>query len=417
MSHYIEHMLAAVKPENRVEGGYSVPNWQYRFDFGKHPVLHDWAKDVEGVATIANAIGELNWLVSPCTDLSELHAAGHHHRDHYALSEDLVAEMKLEPEERINLAFAKLNEAGAGLNDPTDVRNYFVDNGFMVRYLTLDKCLTEIGVPETEERKLFDKGFIGSNHGLAFGVATPLGDIQFHRPEWIPAYGTEFYECIQNQTFTYIPNQVNLRFIQHMLSVKQRLELIDPEVNRDVILAFEAYQAGEANELLEMAGITVEPGETKDAIPDDVAHAVFDAAGIEGRHVHVKLHLMAYNGLYDYGIEVLPYVLYSLEVMRRKNLTAKSFTIAADSFELRDEDVAILESLALLPDGPVNEVEVVRDPSLTYEDKPFTLDDFNIVEYAMLVEKDETESTPTQVVPVEGDTVEPAAEVNQAYEG
>lgn len=431
MSNFIKNVMSIVQPKNLVNGVYFQPHWQHTFNLAEESVLPQWSGE-GGIAGVDVSVAEFNWLHGDDTTINSLRDAGYHHRDHLGSNGEVSIEFTYTDEERLEKAAEKLNHDGVTITNLEQMKAHFLENGMLAKYSTLMGCVSAMGFPETETKVIGGDGFVGSNHGFAFSHPQSGSNILFSHPLFTPSRDMTVGDCIKSQMYTYVPNQIDMRFNTTPFALVERIRMAEQSKDAEnIVNVFEDYAAGVSNEIFDRLNIKVPEitGEVKNSIPEEVAHNVLDHFKVKSNRLHIKLNVSAISPMIDYSVEVFPYVIYGALVAKRTNTEYASFTIAADMAAIVEETELplMIDAIDKMdPNAPMGTFTYNRAPEESVKQSPLTVEDLGLVNYTgtlksmdgpVKVIEDTTEPTPTPEAPVEGDVVQPTAEVNQAYEG
>lgn len=293
---------------------------------------------------------EMNWLFNVKDNVNELTSEGHHWRNHLGLAEDHIGDVDIPLEERYELAAERLKEAGVEIETLEQLTDHFVNNGMMAKHLTLQKCLTEIGIPETRSQLIYPAGYCGINHGAMFSVNQPDGSVFFRDGRGCPAPETTFIDNATKGIMTYVPNPILLYGRTPEIPVLDRVNYLSKKSEYypglwDIFTDFNKGIVSDETKVV-MEGLGLEPVVPEDdnyPMPVELAKALLDNAGVPSTYFDFNLCIENLEPISDYITEVLPHIVYAHVVAAENNAVIRYFNINAYNVQFHQVTTADLE--------------------------------------------------------------------------
>lgn len=378
---FIEALTKLTVPQtlNRAVGQHMIPNWSYTFDVKKEGLLPQWSKDL-GLGGLEQAVMQLKWLIGNETTDEMFKDTSYRHLDTIACGADVYAERNYELMDRVQQALDKYAANDVLMDTCEDLQDMFVNNGLMAKHLTLDGCLDAIGLPASKEELVAEPGYVGLQHGMAFGNANHYGTILFHIAGMLPENENDIREAVLNETFSYIPKQISMHFTPLPLTNSERMaygSMAAHDDARDLRHLLETDALDETTVI--KFGIDLEM--IKDFTHEQIVSHYLDLQEFPKAHLHTNLHLTNLPPLSDYCSEILPYMLYSEVIASKMNMINTTFTINVDCVTMDKDEASLVERASKLITHPPAFMAFERADFNNLADQPLELEHLRLHNY------------------------------------
>lgn len=382
MKHFIDALEQVVNEGNESNGDHYALHWKHKFDINKEGYLPQWSA-VTNTPGVDVAIKELEWVLSKDSSLDILHDAGLNHRDYMAVEDDITYVRNYTFNERVEKAKERFFEAGIILEDVDALKSAFLDNGMMDKHLTLDGCMTAMGLPEAAEEVVVKKGEIGLSSGKAFETPTSTGVILFHSPDLLPEPNHTVSEAAGEGRYINTPKQIQMSFLQTEIPVERRIAIMQSRGENQATKLI----LGVAKDLpyKDLAELGLEMSEENYDLVDrsTVITEMLSSMQVPRFELHTRLMLSVLSPLKEYSTEVLPYMFYAEQVALKTNMINTSFTLDVDYLLLDKETKGMLIKIkeSELDYTKVGKVQLQRPSNLSIVEVPLTKEEVKTFDY------------------------------------
>ncbi|QAU04266.1 hypothetical protein [Vibrio phage 2 TSL-2019] len=382
MKHFIDALEQVVNEGNEANGDHYALHWKHKFDITKEGYLPQWSA-VTNTPGVDVAIKELEWVLSQESSLDILHDAGLNHRDYMAVEEDVTYVRNYTFNERVEKAKERFFEAGVILEDVDALKSAFLDNGMMDKHLTLEGCMTAMGLPEAAEEVVVKKGEIGLSAGKAFQTPTTTGVILFHSPDLLPEPNHTVSEAAGEGRYINTPKQIQMSFLQTEIPVERRIAIMQSRGENQVTkLILGVAKDLPYKDLVEL-GLDMSEEDYDLVDRSNVITEMLSTVHVPRFELHTRLMLSVLSPLKEYSTEVLPYMLYAEQVALKTNMINTSFTLDVDYLLLDKETKGMLIKIkeSELDYTKVGKVQLQRPSNLSIVEVPLTKEEVKTFDY------------------------------------
>lgn len=387
MNNFLSALKESLTNVIPVSGIYAIPNFHYKFDVHNEGLLPQWSEEAQ-IEGPEQALAELEFLISGADNVLGLRQKGFYHRDDIACTETIKGLRDYEYYERVHATIEMFAEKDVIIEDEEALKEVFVDNGMMAKHLTLDGCMTAVGFPEQKEVELAYDGYLGLQHGEAFGYADNYGTFNFHQPQVLPDLTKEYGERLLEGTMTYMPKQISMHFTKLPLSIVGRMRIAKHHISYDEMVQLDkliyAIELGDDNQSIIDLGLPIELDDFDIMTRTEMKTMAMDILGIPTMEVHTRLALTDLNVLEEYSYEVLPYMIYSEFICKKLGFHHATFTINVDCVLMDKEATWLLNELLDYDDlhnAQVPVMSIIRDTNIPLDQQPLTMEDLSITGY------------------------------------
>lgn len=383
MSNYIHALKETISKNLPITEQKIIPGFTHQFMLSEESVLPQWSKKVklEGVVT---GLAELNWLLDEKADVEVLHSAGCHHRDGFIEYEEVSYAQTLDEDQRINIIAERFREEGVAIESIDDLREAFVNNGMMAKYLTLEACIREFGVESEQKVVLIHRGQTGPNHGCAFSYPGDNGMVLFQHPNLIPLADNNDIENLKEGRLKYTPKQVMMTFIKTLIPMNERLEYFfndfEPEDENamDVVKALvEGKEYADIPNINGFFDLTMYESIGR----EEAIRLIFNVVDCPEYYLSAKLHMTTLFPMTEFAHEVVPYAIYAQFIANRMGALNHSFTLSVDGLVVDEEETNLIDQLISEFDFNIPTATMSIDKDIKLGSHRLTIDDLKLNDY------------------------------------